>query len=359
MGKGSDKTLEPGTSATVQVGSSANSVFLVQEIDKQREHENHELKNANSYTFIALNNEKKLIQLTTTEADRGGYGVTFFFIKNNRFYQFSDVINVPWTDKELQIEYASFRDKTLPGSDEKWKIKISGYKGEKFAAEMLASMYDASLDQFKPHDWNKPSIWPTYSSSLLWTGGQNFSSAPSFKKWVTDNNNYKYSNKQYEFLDFERLNRGHFGDMRQMRQTAPGAPMADASASAESLEEIAVTGYGTQKSQNVTGSVAANKTKPPRIADEGNNAGAPDINTNIVPRKNFNETAFFFPELKTDKEGNIEFSFTMPEALTRWKLQTLAHTKTLAFGYSSKEVITQKELMVQPNMPRFLRKVIE
>ena len=72
-------------------------------------------------------------------------------------------------------------------------------------------------------------------------------------------------------------------------------------------------------------------------------------------RKNFNETAFFFPDLKTDSSGAIEFSFTMPEALTKWKFQALAHTKEAAFGYSSKEIVTQKQLMVQPNAPRFLR----
>ena len=72
-------------------------------------------------------------------------------------------------------------------------------------------------------------------------------------------------------------------------------------------------------------------------------------------RKNFNETAFFFPDLRTDSSGAIEFSFTMPEALTKWKFQALAHTKDLAFGYSSKEIVTQKQLMVQPNAPRFLR----
>ena len=72
-------------------------------------------------------------------------------------------------------------------------------------------------------------------------------------------------------------------------------------------------------------------------------------------RKNFNETAFFFPDLHTDSTGAIEFSFTMPEALTKWKLQTLAHTKDLAIGYQQKEIVTQKQLMVQPNAPRFLR----
>ena len=75
-------------------------------------------------------------------------------------------------------------------------------------------------------------------------------------------------------------------------------------------------------------------------------------------RKNFNETAFFYPDLKTDSIGNISFTFTMPEALTRWKFQAIAHSKDASFGYTSKEIVTQKELMVQPNPPRFLRKEI-
>ena len=81
----------------------------------------------------------------------------------------------------------------------------------------------------------------------------------------------------------------------------------------------------------------------------------PEQDKAVQIRKNFNETAFFFPDLRTNENGDIEFSFTMPEALTKWKFQALAHTKDLAFGYSSKEIVTQKQLMVQPNAPRFLR----
>src|SRR5262249_51352258 len=151
-----------------KIGSSANNLFLIQEIDKStgnlptgqagREQE------TGNYSLVQLNNEKKAFEFSATESDRGGYGVNYFFVKNNRFYQFTDIIKVPWTNKELKIEYATFRDKTLPGSEEKWKLKISGYKNEKVAAEMLASMYDASLDQFKPHNWHDPSFWPTYSN---------------------------------------------------------------------------------------------------------------------------------------------------------------------------------------------------
>src|SRR5690606_21579247 len=107
-----------------------------------------------------------------------------------------------------------------------------------------------------------------------------------------------------------------------------------------------------QVSDNVMESESLNEI----ISVNGYQTKAPPIDqSQIQIRKNFNETAFFFPKLRTNKEGNIQFSFTMPEALTEWKLMTLAHTKDLASGYAEKTVITQKELMVQPNAPRFLR----
>ena len=86
----------------------------------------------------------------------------------------NQTINVPWTNKDLTIEYATYREKTLPGSEEKWKLKISGYKNEKVAAEMLASMYDASLDQFYPHGWDEPYIWPYYYTAGVMDGFAEF-----------------------------------------------------------------------------------------------------------------------------------------------------------------------------------------
>src|SRR5207247_7753551 len=154
----------------------------IQQIDKLTGNGQQATSN---FQIVKLNNEKRSFDFSAIEADRGGYGVNYFFVKNNRFYQFTEVIKVPWTNKDLTIKYATFRDKTLPGSEEKWKVKISGYKNEKVAAEMLASMYDASLDQFKPHSWNEPSIWPTYYSSQRWNGNYNFAQILSQQKWLT------------------------------------------------------------------------------------------------------------------------------------------------------------------------------
>jgi len=346
----SSMPIQPGEKTSIGIGSSADHVFLVQQTDKS----------GGGYTFATLNNEKKSFEFSATENDRGGYGVTCFFIKHNRFYQFSDVIAVPWTNKELKIEYITFRDKTLPGNQEKWKVRISGYKNEKAAAEMLAGMYDASLDQFRPHVWLNPSIWPFYYSRQQWSGDDNFSKVESQKKWKRQSFSPGYY-KSYDRLrtSIYQSNFENESDYaRFLFKTQPERMIAARS----NIDEVVVVGYGTSKRKNTTGSVSLISNPPGNsdlngdgVNDQFNPDKAQQDNTPIQIRKNFNETAFFFPDLRTDSSGAIEFSFTAPEALTRWKLQMLAHTRELAFGLSSKEMVTQKQLMVQPNIPRFLR----
>jgi hypothetical protein len=349
--KGSNKPIEPGEKTAVQVGSSAGNVFLIHQVNKkteQRKSNNLPNKVTEAFTFTSLNNQKKTFTFSATEEDRGGYGVNYFFVKDNRFYQFNDIISIPWSNKELNIEYATFRDKTLPGSDEKWKVKISGYKGEKIAAEMLASMYDASLDQFREHDWTKPNVWETYRAPLAWRDNHNFSSVESAQKWIDsrDLRSFEKNYDQFKFGSNERLQyalRGRAAGV-EVQEMAMNKTVSDANAPAP------ISRYDMRTTDTTASAPGVEK-----LEDTIDSKSKESTASTAQPRKNFNETAFFFPDLKTDEEGNIEFSFTMPEALTKWKLQTLAHTKGLAFGLSQKETITQKELMVQPNMPRFLR----
>jgi Bacterial Alpha-2-macroglobulin MG10 domain/Alpha-2-macroglobulin family/MG2 domain len=350
-----NNTLEPGEQSTITIGTSATDVFLVQEIDKKQ-------TTTPVYNFVNLNG-KQSFSFPATEADRGGFGVTHFFVKNNRFYILSNNINVPWTNKDLQISYETFRDKTLPGSEEKWKLKISGYKNEKVAAEMLASMYDVSLDQFKPNSWDVPNIWETYYVKNNWVGQNCFSQVQSQEKYF--NEGAKYFEKTYDILFGEEvvgihmklyktvsfaspnvLARGRVapeGEMDKSQQMAIQVPdlSKDPDGSKGILKDTLAFNFTTQLEMFVH----AERTK--KIESPT------DIPVQI--RKNFNETAFFFPDLKTDSAGNISFGFTIPEALTKWKFQSLAHTKDLAFGYSTNSVITQKPLMVQPNAPRFMR----
>lgn len=350
---GIQKTIaEPGETAKIELGSTATNLFVVHQLDKTTA--DNKKENAD-YSFINLSDEKKTFSFPVTEADRGGYGVGWMFVKHNRFYQLNQTISVPWTNKDLSIEYATFRDKTLPGSEEKWKVKISGHKNEKVAAEMLASMYDASLDQFVPHSWNKPNIWPYYYNNHSWSGTQNFTQIQSTQQYINDQQ-AKYVDKRYDYL-FSNINGydevvvtayGRVKSRGMVAMNAPGAGEEMVARKADLNDAL----EGKAAGVNVIESDKKIPPTPPTgVETDGQNQQYGDIKI----RKNFNETAFFFPDLRTDSTGAIEFSFTMPEALTKWKFMALAHTKDAAFGSSTREIVTQKDLMVQSNAPRFLR----
>ncbi|MDZ4807019.1 MAG: alpha-2-macroglobulin family protein, partial [Bacteroidota bacterium] len=335
-------TVEPGDTAKVELGTAADNLFLVQQINKNNPDNRQQA--TDNYSFIKLNNQKQTFSFPVTEADRGGYGVGWMFIKHNRFYQLNQTISIPWTNKALTIEYATYRDKTLPGSEEKWKLKISGYKTEKVAAEMLASMYDASLDQFNSHGWSQPYIWSSYYNSRSWAGTQSFTKIESIQRYINDLES-KYVVKQYDYLFDNTTSDSYSFDGRVMKMSKPVTAEADmvaGNAPPSGEEEAKVS----SKKDSVT-----DQSDKEQSAEKQKNQQSGDVKI----RKNFNETAFFFPDLRTDSTGAIEFSFTMPEALTKWKFMALAHTKDAAFGSSTKEIVTQKELMVQPNAPRFLR----
>ncbi|AHF14131.1 alpha-2-macroglobulin [Niabella soli DSM 19437] len=344
------KPIEPGEKTTIEIGSTAPDVFLVQGLTKDK----------TQYTFSALNNTTRNFEFGATGADRGGYVVNYMFVKNNRVFTINQTIAVPWTNKELKVEYGTFRDKTLPGAEEKWSVTIRGYKGEKVAAELLASMYDASLDQFYPHQWRIPGLWPNRYNYNNWSSGSNFSITRAHTS-STLHSEYKNFDKRYD----ELVSQNPFIRRAILYGAVASLPLEGKAAGIQlrdnsSVNEVVVVGYGTQNKRAITGAVTSLGMAVPTLAMDAMEANT-DIPSNIAaptaiqPRKNFNETAFFLPNLTTDKDGTIRFSFTMPEALTRWKFQALAHTKELAFGYTSKEIVTQKELMVQPNAPRFLR----
>ena len=342
-------TVEPGETAKVELGTAADNLFVIQQIDKGKP---GWLPSAEGYSFIKLNNEKRTFSFPVTEAERGGFGAGWLFIKHNRFYQLNQTINIPWTNKELTVEYATYRDKTLPGSEEKWKLKITGYKKEKVAAEMLASMYDASLDQFHPHGWSKPDIWPGYYNRQSWNGTQSFTRIESTQRYVIDQVN-KYVDKRYDFL-FSDMNYDSYGygfaggNVRMMRMAG------SVSEESAKMTTDSVANFDINDPSKVVSYLVTDK-KGDGVKDEFEKEKTVPQSGDVKIRKNFNETAFFFPDLHTDSTGAIEFSFTMPEALTKWKFMALAHTKEAAFGSSTKEIVTQKELMVQPNPPRFLR----
>lgn len=351
--------LQPGQTVQLVSGTSASDVFVVQQVSKEMPDQPRRplaavgnTKDAQQeFSFHTLNNEKKLFSLPVTEADRGGFGLTQFFVKNNRFYNSNHTIYVPWTNKELTVQFTTFRDKMQPGSQEKWEIKVSGDKKEKVAAEMLVSMYDASLDLFRPHNWNTPGIWPQYYAYSNWGGGKSFTHVNSYEK-----NNLPVDYKSYD-KRYDRLLEPGMLNVEIAKFSLPQVTIQNQARAKNST----VDGFFQEREMRFEASMAGNSTMdsimvppapptPPPSNEENKTS-----NTSATTRKNFNETAFFFPDLKTDSAGNISFGFTMPEALTQWKLMTFAHTQDLAMGYAQQLAVTQKELMVQPNAPRFVR----
>ncbi len=335
--KGSDP-VEPGKRAQVKLGTSAGQVFMIQATDRPETPEN-----AKTYRFLTQKAGISSYNFDAAEQDRGGYGVGFLFVKDSRVFSFQDAIKVPWSNKELNITYGTFRDKTLPGSEETWTLTISGPKGEKAAAELLAGMYDASLDEFRKHEWQKPAIWQNYFGRIFWNDQLAFGQKPAQQVYTGTGRDHKDFTKTYDRLI-----------------ALPGA-----------MDEVIVVGYGGRRSLRESVSmmaapVAAEASmdnnvmmKAELLADQSTEkdeqqAAKPE-QTDQPVRKDFRETAFFFPQLRTNPDGTVTFSFTLPEALTKWKFQAFGHTKELAFGYGTHEIITQKELMVQPNIPRFVR----
>jgi uncharacterized protein YfaS (alpha-2-macroglobulin family) len=355
---------EPGEKIEYNITTGFEKIWLIQNI--VRTNENYKI------TFPALSaGETFSNTIDVTEADRGGINMSYAFVQHNRFYTGAENFAVPWSNKDLNISYETFRDKLLPGSEEKWKIKITGNKAEKVAAETLISMYDASLDQFKPHAWSALALWPGLNNYFNWNGGT-FNDVASEDNALLSNDYINALEKQYDYL----LNNGwnevgyYRGDIRvrgMQRVYAPeAAPMATM-ADGANREVKNAPKMAKNVQQGLAGKVAGLKIESKAEEDsallrlnpldyayselDNKKANAPEIKI----RKNFNETAFFFPALNTDADGNVAFSFTMPEALTQWKMMTLAHTKELASAVSTKTVVTQKQLMVQPNAPRFLR----
>ena len=363
------RPIEPGAKAQFVVGSKENNVRVLYEI----EHKGEIVKR----DYITLNKEQKLIEIAVEEKHRGNFSFHCVFVKNNRSYIHDGVITVPYTNKELDIEFETFRNKLLPGQQEEWKVKIKDKKGDKLAAEMMATLYDASLDAFKPNYWYFD-IYNNYYSNLYWDVNSCFGTANA-QVFNIDWNRYPSgAYRYYDHLNWFGYSNGYYGYEDDMDGEGGGGRRAKMATRSMSAPAVAGSMAMDEKSAESDESEVSKKTKDknesPKAASsdglsdftaastgESQNqepkkkpGGAEDM-SKVAARSNFAETAFFYPQLETDKDGNVIIKFTIPEALTKWKMMGFAHTKDLKFGTIQKELVTQKDLMVIPNAPRFFR----
>ena len=359
---------QPGEKAVYLIGTSGKDVTVIYEIEKQNK--------IVETKWLKLSKEQKYIEIPVTEADRGNFSVHFAFVYHNRAYTRDQTVFVPWKSKELDISIETFRNKLLPGQKEEWKLKIKGPDGEKVMAEMCAAMYDASLDQFRGHSWDFY-LWKSYYGSMSWQHGVEGTSSSNL--WNNGWNDYVgYNNK---IRTYDELNwfgyyygyRNYYWGYFDSTQSDFSNNLSKAGIPVETLSEIQPSSESKNnfpKTRSLrepnfksalgrTDSSEQEKDK----GEDGNiekqdlrGSGNKEVNlSDVKARTNLNETVFFFPQLETDSTGTVIIKFTMNEALTRWKFMAFAHTKDLKYAQIQREVVTQKELMITPNAPRFLR----
>lgn len=340
------KEYEPGDTAKFLLGSSFNNVFVLYEIVKSDEILKQE--------WINLSNEKKVIKVPILDEYLGGVDVRLTFVYNNVTYSNRLVLYIP-AERKLKIAFETFRNKLQPGEKEEWKIKIKDNKGKVPSAEMVAVLYDKSLDIFRPNVWD----WKThrYKVSEMWERKESFGENyfhPIKKNFSELLQPYKNS---YDELNWFMLNFREVFNLRNMLDEISIECSRDVvnivSKTSGVVEDergglINIRGSRSNESIVIVDGVAT--TNPL----EGNTENKSEF-VNVETRKDFNETAFFYPDLVTDKNGYITIKFKVPEALTKWKMLGFAHTKDLEYGLIENELITQKEFMVVPNAPRFFR----
>jgi len=317
------------------------------------------------YSFIEQKNIHRSNWIISTQ-DRGGIVISDAFVWQGRIYKNKHEIDVPFTNKELQIKYATYRNINEPGAKEKWTIQITGDSAAQKQAELLTAMYDASLDQHKKHDWEQPSIWNL--DNYLQTDFSNdlFQSTYSIENYINEVSVPEgyFQRDILTHTAFDIYAKGIYYGTIDGKVAAPPPPIKDMR-NAESKRTLSgrAEGLAVQRDSQkimVHGASQLNRreedgygiTDTMVITNSISNSSAPEL---VRIRTDFRETAFFYPTLYADSNGVYSFEFTFPDALTQWKWMSIAHTKDLSIGSQTATVFTQKQLMVQPNMPRFLR----
>lgn len=299
---------------------------------------------------IISGKDMSLVEIPIKEEDRGGMGFSVRLITDFQEMKFSKNLIVPWTNKEVDVAFSTMRDKLRPGSKETWAVSIKGMKGRKIEAdafEMLAYMYDKSLDSFTPHNTPNPlSIYPTNTGTsfpeselgaaiLVYTNRSYFPYNTEFNGFQNDQMKF-YPN--YGIGGPGRRGRGGIMSMSKgMREgvAMESGAMADAAMPAASAP------------------MAQKKMSESNIATLG---GAPtEAPKPVEMRTNFSENGFWKPHLVPGKDGSVKFEFTVPDSVTSWQVWAHAVSKDLQSGKVNKETRTIKELMVRPYLPRFFR----
>ena len=334
-------TIEPGEEFSALWGTGYDSGRAYIEFE-------HRGKNLAAY-WTDQGKTQTRVALPVEEKMRGGFTLRVTQVRENRAYLSQRTVSVPWTNKDLQISWAHHTDKLEPGQKETWTAKVSGPDAEKAVAEIAAALYDESLDAYLPHRWMTAFsvFYHDYSrmNSMFQnetTGFRGLLGSWSMERKSVD---LRYRAFPGDIASFFGPG-GGFGRLDMVMESAP-MPSAAPMMKSRSAPMAAMA----EADDGVEGATAAEE---PAEAEGAEGAAKPNLD-NVSARKNLQETAFFFPHLISKEDGSVDLEFTIPEALTTWKFFAFAHDAELRSGFLEDSVITQKDIMVQPNPPRFLR----
>ena len=337
-----------GRPVTIQVGSSDKDVHIVYSI----------LAGDRIVESGAVDKSNELInrKLTYKEEYGNGLVLNYAWVKQGRVYSHSFNIRRPLPNKQLKLEWQTFRDRLTPGQQEQWSLTVKGPDGAPVDAQLMATLYDKSLDQLDGHQW---SLLPYVSLPLpqtLWRYGMWGGVSLSGAKYLSALTVSRLSLTQFDDDIFPRMIRLLRLNASTRRLRGSGLRKASETVEFEGLAmaepEVAMA------SQKAAAFDAVDDAKQGRIAgmDIVSNGGEHEETVPEVQiRENLQETAFFYPQLVTDENGSVKLSFTLPESLTTWRFMGLAHTPDLCYGMLDGEAVAQKDVMIQPNVPRFVR----
>ena len=272
---------------------------------------------------ILLNNNVVKVSYKVREEDRGLLDFQVALEKYNTEMRNIDYVDVPYNNLELDITLNTMRNKVLPGSEETWSVTIKDFINKPVDASLMATMYDAALDNFTKHSWYLNTEPHQFPNSQIMSDR----SFQTIMKYQPVNIARFYYDENNVFSHFSLLP-NHF--------YTKGLRFSDNTNIYYTTKSTVLDAAATEYHENESIEESSHDNPPAKI------------------RKDFNETVFFYPDLRTDKNGDVSFTFTMPDALTRWNLKLFAHSKDLKVGHFETTVVTQQPLMIMADMPRFV-----
>lgn len=343
-----------GKPVYIQVGSSENGAHIVYSIIA-----GNKLLEKGAWE---LGDSIVTLPFTYKEEYASGIVLNYSFVKQGKCYTRMMSIARPLPEKKLNIAWKTFRNRLTPGQKEEWTLKITTPDGKPAKAQLMSVLYDKSLDQIAPHSWNFSLGFYQSLPDCYWEDNLTFRSLYL---------NGVYPTKYYDErgLDVDKFDGKFFSYYAYMQAVELSKLERSSGRTVEAvrikkdelvLEEAKVIRiHGSKMTRVAAAAPSANKVfdvveeMPQFVGGSGSDVG--QYLDNVQVRENLNETAFFYPALESDNNGNVAIRFTLPESVTTWKFMGLAHDKEMRNGLLVDEAVAQKTVMVQPNMPRFLR----